>query len=78
MAEERMVKKVYKWKPMLRRPLGRPKNRWEDDLRNDMKKLKIKNCIQDRKNWKLYVEKAKTFKELKLSRLKKKKKKKIS
>jgi hypothetical protein len=33
------------------------------------KKLKIKNwtnCIQDRKNWKLYVEKAKTFKELKL------------
>jgi hypothetical protein len=43
------------------------------------KKLKIKNwtnCIQDRKNWKLYVEKAKTFKELKLYRLKKKKKKK--
>jgi hypothetical protein len=54
---------------MLRRPLGRPKNRWEDDIRNDMKKLKIKNwtnCIQDRKNWKLYVEKANTFKELKL------------
>jgi hypothetical protein len=35
--EERMVKKVYKWKPMLRRPLGRPKNRWEDDIRNDIK-----------------------------------------
>jgi hypothetical protein len=64
-----MVKKVYKWKPMLRRPLGRPKNRWEDDIRNDMKKLKIKNWnnrIQDRKDWKLYVEKAKTFNELKL------------
>jgi hypothetical protein len=26
MLEERMVKKVYKWKPMLRRPLWRPKN----------------------------------------------------
>ena len=26
------LKKVYKWKPMLRRPLGRPKNGWEDDL----------------------------------------------
>jgi hypothetical protein len=37
MPEERMVKKVYKWKPMLRRPLGRPKNRCEDDRRNDMK-----------------------------------------
>jgi hypothetical protein len=42
MPEERMANKVYKWKPMLRRPLGRPKNRWKDDIRNDMKKLKIK------------------------------------
>ena len=61
-----MVKRVYKWKPMLRRPLCRPKNRWEDDIRNDMKKLKIKNCtncIQDRNDWKLYVEKARTFKD---------------
>jgi hypothetical protein len=31
MPEERMVEKVNKWKPMLRRPLGRPKNRWEDE-----------------------------------------------
>jgi hypothetical protein len=23
---------------MLRRALGRPKNRWEDDIRNDIKK----------------------------------------
>jgi hypothetical protein len=36
-----MVKKVYKWKPMLTRSLGRPKNKWEDDIGNDMKKLKI-------------------------------------
>jgi hypothetical protein len=27
---------------MLRRPLGRPKNRWEDDIRNYMNKLKMK------------------------------------
>jgi hypothetical protein len=69
MPEERMVEKVYKWKPMLRRPLRRPKNIWEDDIWNDIKKLKIKNwnnCIQDRKNRELYVEKAKPFKELKL------------
>jgi len=56
MPEERMVKKkVYKWKPMSIRPQGRPKNGWEDDIRNDMKKLKIKNwirCIQDRNKWK--------------------------
>jgi hypothetical protein len=62
MSEERVVKRVYKWKPMLTRPLGRPNNRWEDDIINDMKKLKIKNwtsCIQDRNKWKLYVEKEK-------------------
>jgi len=41
MLEERMVEKVYKSKPMLTRPLGRPKNRWEDNIRNGMKKLKI-------------------------------------
>jgi hypothetical protein len=66
MSEERMLRKVYKWKPMLTRPLGRPKTRWADDIRNDMKKLKIKNrtgYIQDRDKWKLYVEKAKTFKD---------------
>jgi hypothetical protein len=70
MLEKRKVKKVYKWKPMLTQPLGRPKNRRKDDTRNDMKKLKIKNwtsCIQDRNRWKLYVEKAKTFKELSCS-----------
>jgi len=62
MPEEGMVKRVYKWKPMLTRPLGRPKNRWEDDIIHDIKKLKIKNwtsCIQDRNKWKLYVEKYK-------------------
>ena len=44
--------------------IRKTKNRWKDDIRNDMKKLKIKNwnsCIQDRNNWKFYVEKAKTF-----------------
>jgi hypothetical protein len=65
MPKERMVKNVYKWKPMLTRPLGRPKNIWEGDIINDTKKMKIKNwtsCIQDRNEWKLYGEKAKTCK----------------
>ena len=69
MPEERKVKGVYKWKTMLTRPLGRLENRWEDDIINDMKKLKIKNwtsCIQDRDKWKLYVEKAKNFQRMKL------------
>ena len=44
--------------------IRRPKNRWEDDIRNDVKKLKINNwinCIQDCNNWKFYIEKGKTF-----------------
>jgi len=63
---EWLKKKAYKWKHMQTRPPGRPKNRWEDDIRNDMKKLKIKNWtsyIQDRNTWKLYAELAKTFKD---------------
>jgi hypothetical protein len=49
---------------MLRRPLGRPKNRWEDDIRSDMKKLKIIGLTGTRvvKNWKLYVEKTQRLK----------------
>jgi len=65
MPEDRMVKKVHNWKAMLTRPLGRPKNRWEDDIRNDMKKLKVKwtSRIQDHNKWKLYVERGKTFRD---------------
>jgi len=54
---------------MFKRPLGRPKNRWEDDIRNDMSKLKIKNWtsrIQDRNKWRLHVEKRQNFQRLKL------------
>ena len=48
------------------RPQGRQRDRWEDGIRNDIKKFKIKNwinCIQDRNKGKLYAEKAKTFKD---------------
>ena len=66
MPEEKMAKeKVYKLKPMSIRPQGRPKDRWEGNIRND-KKLKIKNwisCIHDRNKWKSYAEKAKIFKD---------------
>jgi hypothetical protein len=30
--DDRMVKKVYEWTPMSTRPLGRPKNKWEDAM----------------------------------------------
>jgi hypothetical protein len=64
MPGERMVKKVYEWKPMTR-SLGKPKNRWENDVKSDLNIMRIRNwkdcCIQDRHKWKGIVEKAKTF-----------------
>jgi hypothetical protein len=42
MAETGTVQKIYKWKPFTGRPVGRPKSRWEDDVRNDLKKKEEK------------------------------------
>jgi hypothetical protein len=55
MPEERMVKKVYEWKPMAIRSLGRLQTRRENDVKNDLNIMKIynwKDCIQDRHKWK--------------------------
>ena len=40
-----------------------PKNRWEDDVKSDITRIKItnwKDCIRNRTKWKKLVEKAKT------------------
>jgi len=41
MPETSTVKGIHKWKPFTGRPAGRPKSRWEDDVRNDLKKMKL-------------------------------------
>jgi hypothetical protein len=67
MPETSVVKKIYKWKPLTGRPTGRPKSRWEDDIRNDMRWVEIVKWpehVKDRLKWKLIVEKAKTLPEL--------------
>ena len=64
MPEISVVKKTYKRKPFTRRPAGRPKSGWEDDVRNDLKKMKLikwAGQVQDRLKWKDSVEKAKTL-----------------
>jgi hypothetical protein len=35
MPDERMVKEVFEWKPMATRSLGRHKNMWENDVKNE-------------------------------------------
>jgi hypothetical protein len=43
MPKEREVTVSYIWKPFASRPIGIPKNRWEDDVRKDLQTMKIKN-----------------------------------
>jgi hypothetical protein len=58
------VKKIFKWNPLTKRSQGRPKHRWEDNVKQDICQMKVKNwiiCVEDRGRWKEVVGKAKTF-----------------
>jgi len=64
--DSRTAKKIFNWTPLTARSKGRPKQRWEDNIIQDIRQLNIKNwtaCVQDnrRTKWKNVVEKAKTF-----------------
>jgi len=43
MQETRMVKAIHSWKPISKRPTGRPKIRWEDYVKKDIQRLKVPN-----------------------------------
>jgi hypothetical protein len=52
---------------LVSRPIGRPKNRWEDDVRKDLQTAMIKNWkkrVLDRDSWKTIVERIKPHIEL--------------
>jgi len=62
MDQARPTRKLLDWKPMGTRPLGRPRQRWQEGVREDLKKLKIKNwkeTAKDRRTWRNLAEKAK-------------------
>jgi len=63
MQETRMVKAIYSWKSISKRPTGRPKIRWEDYVKKHIQRSKVPNwktLVQDRR-WKEAVQKAKTL-----------------
>jgi hypothetical protein len=67
MPSNRSVKSLYSWKPLCKRPVGRPKIRWEEDVKADNKKMKVPNwkiTVQNRTKCKGVVEKTKTLREL--------------
>jgi hypothetical protein len=41
MAEDNNVQKIKKWKPMSKRPIGRPKTRWEKGVLEDIRNMNI-------------------------------------
>jgi len=42
MPDTRTVKKIFNWKPLTKRSQGRPKYRWEDNIKQDICQMKIK------------------------------------
>ena len=49
---------------MSKRPIGRPKTRWEDDILEGIKSINISNLkkvAQNRDSWKNVVEQAKPY-----------------
>ena len=42
MAEDN-VQKIKRWKPMSKRPIGRPKTRWEDGILEDIRSMDVRN-----------------------------------
>jgi hypothetical protein len=60
MGEERKVYKVLAGKPEGKRPLGRPRHRWEDGIRMDLREIGLGGVdwirlAQDRDRWRAVV-----------------------
>ena len=43
MTEDNIVQKIKRWKRMFRRPIRRPKLRWEGDVLEDIKNINTRN-----------------------------------
>jgi hypothetical protein len=67
MDQARSTGKPLDWKPLGTRPVGRPRQRWQEDAMEDLKKPKVKTwkeTAKDRRTWRDFAEKGKTHKGL--------------
>jgi len=54
MDRARPTGKLLDWRPVGTSPVGRPRQRWQGDVMEDLKKLKVKNwkeTARDRRTW---------------------------
>jgi uncharacterized protein HemY len=64
MAEDNDVQKIKRWEPISKRPIGRPKTRWEDDVLEGIRSMNEgnwKKVEQNRDSWKKVVEQARNL-----------------
>ena len=64
MAEDNNVQKIKKSKPTPKRPIGRPKTRWEDDVLEGIKRMNVcnwKKVVEERDSWNNILEQARTL-----------------
>ena len=62
-----IVQRIKRWKPVSKRPIGRPKTRWEDDVLEDTKNMNVRNwekVAQNRDSWKKVVEQVRNLRRL--------------
>jgi len=67
MGQARPTRKLLDCKPMGIRLVGRPRQRWQEDVMEDLKKLQVKNwkeIAKDRRTCRDLAEKAKTHRGL--------------
>ena len=60
MGEDRGVQRVLVWKPEGKRPLGKPRRRWEDNIKVDLQEVgrgrgDWMELAQDRDSWRALV-----------------------
>jgi hypothetical protein len=64
MTEDNTVQKIKRWKPMSKRPIGRPKTLWEDDVLEGIKSMNVRNwkkVVQNRDSWKKLLSKPEPY-----------------
>ena len=66
MGEDRVVQRVLVGKPEGKRPLGRPRRRWENNIKMDLQKVEggrgdWMELAQDRYRWRALVGKVRDF-----------------
>jgi hypothetical protein len=67
MDQARPTRKLLDWNLVGNRPVGRPRQRWQEDVMEVLKRLKVKSWKEvgkDRRTWRNLAEKAKTHKGL--------------